>query len=93
MHVCGLNTLVKMNVNSSVVWLFDLILKITDAFGFSIISEWSNHLFWFIEKKTELRKSLVTGISETSKNCQFFMKEWAKNRSLERRVSEYFNKD
>jgi hypothetical protein len=48
-----------------------LILKITNTFGFLIISEWSNHLFWFIEKNPEFRKSLVTGISETSKNCQF----------------------
>jgi hypothetical protein len=32
------------------------------------------------------------GISETSKNCQFSLKEWAKNRLLERWVSEFFEK-
>jgi hypothetical protein len=70
-----------------------LIFKITDAFGFSILSEWSNHLFWFIEKKTELENHWLQVFQKHQRTATVFMKEWAKNRSLERWVSEIFKKD
>jgi hypothetical protein len=48
-----------------------LIFKITDVFGFSIISEWSNHLFWFFEKKTELENRWLRVFQKHQRTASF----------------------
>jgi hypothetical protein len=48
-----------------------LIFKITDAFGFSIISECSNHLFWFFEKKPELENHWLWVFQKHQRTASF----------------------